>query len=164
MLTEQFLKDNLITAYFIDNDRQNIEITLRSEDKKSVFTEITPFDENNEQYKILTKFISLDELHENTYQKKKDERREFEEEVIRIAKRDGLLTVDKIKPEEYFSSVINYLTDNKSNEDQLFALKISVFENDTIINSDNNDIKKKIRQATTKPEVMLNALKIICGE
>ncbi len=163
MLTEEFLKDNLITAYFIDNDRENIEMMLRSEDKKSVFSEITPFDEDNEQYKILTKFISLDEIHENTYNKKKDERREFEEEVVRIAKRDGLINED-FNSEDYVTNMLKFLTNNPKNEDQLFSLKIAVFENDTIINSDNNDIKRKIRQATTKAEVMINALKIICGE
>ena len=163
MLTEEFLKDNLITAYFIDNDRENIEMMLRSEDKKSVFSEITPFDEDNEQYKILTKFISLDEIHENTYNKKKDERREFEEEVIRIAKRDGLIN-ENFNSEDYIENILKFLTNNPNNEDQLFALKLSVFENENIINSTNEELKRKIRQSTSKSEVMLNTLKIICGE
>ena len=163
MLTEEFLKDNLITAYFIDNDRENIEMMLRSEDKKSVFSEITPFDEDNEQYKILTKFISLDELHENTYQKKKDERREFEEEVIRIAKRDGLIS-DSINNEEYFTNMLKVIVKDESNEDQLFALKLALFEVDKIRDSQNTEIKKKIRAGSKKSEVLLNALKIICEE
>lgn len=163
MLTEEFLKDNLMTAYFIDNDRENIEMMLRSEDKKSVFTEITPFDENNDQYKILTKFISLDELHENTYQKKKDERREFEEEVIRVAKRDGLIS-DSINNEEYFTNMLKVIVKDESNEDQLFALKLALFEVDKIRDSQNTEIKKKIRAGSKKPEVLLNALKIICEE
>tara|TARA_Y100000004_G_scaffold168691_1_gene202306 strand:+ start:515 stop:1006 length:492 start_codon:yes stop_codon:yes gene_type:complete len=163
MLTEEFLKDNLITAYFIDNDRENIEMMLRSEDKKSVFSEITPFDEDNEQYKILTKFISLDEIHENTYQKKKDERREFEEEVIRIAKRDGLIS-DSINNEEYFTNMLKVIVKDESNEDQLFALKLALFEVDKIRDSQNTEIKKKIRAGSKKSEVLLNALKIICEE
>ena len=51
MLTEEYLKNNLITAYFIDNERKNIEMLTRSEDQKSVFPTILPFDENNEQYR-----------------------------------------------------------------------------------------------------------------
>jgi len=163
MLTEEFLKNNLINAYFIDNERKNIEMVVRSQDQKSVFTEITPFDENNEQYKILIKNISLDQLHENTYQKKKDERREYEEEVIRIAKRDGLIS-DNINNEEYFTNMLKVIVKDESNEDQLFALKLALFEVDKIRDSQNTEIKKKIRAGSKKPEVLLNALKIICEE
>jgi hypothetical protein len=163
MLTEEFLKDNLINAYFIDNERKNIEMVVRSQDQKSVFTEITPFDENNEQYRILIKNISLDQLHENTYQKKKDERREYEEEVIRIAKRDGLIS-DNINNEEYFTNMLKVIVKDESNEDQLFALKLALFEVDKIRDSQNTEIKKKIRAGSKKPEVLLNALKIICEE
>ena len=91
MLTEKFLKDNLITAYFIDNERQNIEMLVRSDKKNSVFTEILPFDEKNEQYKNLIKIINLDQLHELTYQKKKEEKKEFETMAIGIAKKSGLV-------------------------------------------------------------------------
>ena len=142
MLTEEFLKGNLINAYFIDNEKKNIEMVLRSQDQKSVFTEITPFDENNEQYRILIKNISLDQLHENTYQKKKDERREYEEEVIRIAKRDGLIS-DNINNGEYFTNMLKVIVEDESNEDHLFALKIALFEVEDIRDSQNTEIKKK---------------------
>ena len=33
MLTEEYLKDHFITAHFIDNERQNIEILMTNEDK-----------------------------------------------------------------------------------------------------------------------------------
>ena len=163
MLTEEFLKGNLINAYFIDNERKNIEMVLRSQDQKSVFTEITPFDENNEQYRILIKNISLDQLHENTYQKKKDERREYEEEVIRIAKRDGLIS-DNINNGEYFTNMLKVIVEDESNEDHLFALKIALFEVEDIRDSENIELKKNIRQSKSKAEILLNALKIICKE
>ena len=35
--------------------------------------------------------MSLDQLHESAYQKDKNERRLFEEQVIRIAQKDGLI-------------------------------------------------------------------------
>lgn len=163
MLTEEFLKGNLINAYFIDNEKKNIEMVLRSQDQKSVFTEITPFDENNEQYRILIKNISLDQLHENTYQKKKDERREYEEEVVRIAKRDGLIS-DNINNGEYFTNMLKVIVEDESNEDHLFALKIALFEVEDIRDSENIELKKNIRQSKSKAEILLNALKIICKE
>ena len=55
MLTEEYLKDNFLTAYFIDSERQNIEVQTTTEDKKGVFTTIIPYDENGEQFKALSK-------------------------------------------------------------------------------------------------------------
>ena len=68
-LTEKYLKDNLITAYFVDNERKNIEVLTTSEDKKITLSTIIPFDENFVSFKALTKFINIDQLHELTHKK-----------------------------------------------------------------------------------------------
>ena len=49
MITEEYLKDNFLTAYFIDQERKNIEIQTTTEDKKKVFTTIIPFEEGHHQ-------------------------------------------------------------------------------------------------------------------
>ena len=150
MLTEEYLKDNLITAYFVDANRQNIEMVVRSEDKKSVFTEITPFDENSEQYKVLTKFISLDELHELTYKKKVDERKEYEENMLRIAKDEGLILENNKIDTKFFNLLVKTIFEERSEDkEELFTLKIALFELDKIKNSKNTELKTKLRKAQT---------------
>ena len=67
MLTEKYLKDHFIDAYFIDEERQNIEILATSEDKKKVLPTIIPFKEENPMFKALKSVMSVDELHERTY-------------------------------------------------------------------------------------------------
>ena len=52
-VTEEYLKDNFLTAYFIDSERQNIEIQATSEDKKKVYTYIIPYDEIEMSIKLL---------------------------------------------------------------------------------------------------------------
>src|SRR6056300_99048 len=95
-------KENLIGAYFIDNDRKNIEVLTTSDNKKQVIPTIIPFDENNPSFKELTSVITVDDLHENTYQKKKAEQKIFETKVMEIAKKDGLLLDDtKIDSKSY---------------------------------------------------------------
>ena len=161
MLTEEYLKDHFIDAYFIDNERQNIEILATTEDKKKVFPTIIPFDEANDMFKALKSVMSVDELHENTYKKKKEERKLFEEQLVRIAKKDGLV-FDELKIDtKFFPTLINAIVDNGDNEDHLFALKLALFEVDEIRDSDNNELKAKVRKGKTKVEVLLNALKII---
>ena len=161
MLTEEILKEHLITAYFIDNERQNIEVLTRSQDGKKVIPTIIPFDNNNPDYLNLTKFINLDQLHELTYQKNKKEKELFENQIIEIAKRDGLLTDHTKLDSSFFKTLVETIFKEEENEDHLFALKLALFEVEKIINSSNDELKKKLRQAKTKVEALQVAIELI---
>ena len=154
-------KENLIGAYFIDNDRQNIEILTTSEDKKQIIPTILPFDENNHMFKELTSVVSVDQLHENTYQKKKDEQKIFEEKVMQIAKKDGLLLDDTKIDSNSFAKVVKAIFEQGENEDQLFALKLALFEQPEIRDSKNDELKKKLRQSKNKIDTLKVAFEII---
>ena len=158
-----FNKDNFVEASFIDNERQNIEILTKSEDGKTVIPTVIPYDENNDMFKELMTIKTIDQLHEDTYNKKKEEGRAFKEEMIRIAREDGILGTE-INKEKYFSEIVNLITKDQENEDHLFALKLALFEVEDIRDSENIELKKNIRQSKNKAEVLLNALKIICKE
>tara|TARA_E500000178_G_scaffold306676_1_gene319077 strand:+ start:632 stop:1111 length:480 start_codon:yes stop_codon:yes gene_type:complete len=154
-------KENLIGAYFIDNDRQNIEILTTSEDKKQIIPTIIPFDENNPSFKELTSVITVDDLHENTYQKKKQEQKIFETKVMEIAKKDGLLVDDTKIDSKYYNKLVSAIFTDPDNEDQLFALKIALFELEKIKDSKNNEMKKKLRQSKNKIDTLKVAFEII---
>ena len=161
MLTKEYLKDNYIDSYFIDEDRKNIEILCSDTDKKSVFPTIIPFNEENETFKALMTVSSIDDLHERTYTKKKDERKLFEEQLIRIGKKDGFVTEEGKIDNAFFPTLVKAIVDNPDNEDHLFSLKLALFEVDKIRDSQNTELKSVIRKGKTKVEVLLNALKII---
>ena len=161
MLTKEYLKDHFVDAYFIDNERQNIEILATSEDKKQVFPTIVPFDENNHMFQALKSKMSVDELHENTYKKKQEERKLFEEQVVRIAKKDGLVFDEYKLDTKFYPTLVKAIVENQDNEDHLFALKLALFEVDKIRDSENTELKTNIRKGKTKVEVLLNALKLI---
>lgn len=160
MITEEYLKKHFYSAYFIDNDRQNIEILTTSEDGKSMIPTIIPFDENNVQYQALSKFMSLEDLHEATYQKKKDEQKHFEDQVIKIAKRQGLVLDAHKLDTKFFPLVVKAIFED-NNEDHLFAMKIALFELDKIKNAPNDDKKKKLRLAKTKIQALEAAFELI---
>src|SRR5210317_331484 len=109
MLTEEFLKDNFLTAYFIDNERKNIEVQTTAEDKKSVFTTIIPYEENNPQYQALSKYMNIDQLHESTYQKNKTEQEQFEKSVLKIAEKQGLLLNKEKLGTDFYPAIIKSL-------------------------------------------------------
>ena len=167
MLTKEVLKDNFIDAYFIDEDRKNIEVLTKSEDGKKVIPTIIPFEKPDktgtigESMDALKTVMSVDELHERTYQKKKDERKLFEEQLMRIAKKEGLVLDDSQKPETLFPLIVKTITEDQENEDHLFALKLALFEVDKIRDSANVDVKTEMRSGTTKAQVLSAALKLI---
>ena len=160
MITEEYLKDNFLTAYFVDNERMNIEIQTTTEDKKSVFTTIIPFKEENPQYQALNKFMSLDQLHESTHEKTKTEHELYKEQALKYAKDAGLVG-NEIAKDNYFSEIVKLITEDQENEDHLFALKLAVFEIDAVKESVDIEKKKLVRQSKTKADLVYNTLSII---
>ena len=154
-------KENLIGAYFIDDDRKNIEVLTTSEDKKQVIPFILPFDENNISFKELTSTITVDDLHENTYQKKKAEQKIFEQKVIEIAKKDGLMLDDTRIDSNSYNKLVKAVFEQGENEDQLFALKIALFELPSIRDSKDEELKKKLRQTKNKIDTLKIAFDIV---
>jgi hypothetical protein len=159
-LNDDYLKENLITAYFIDNERKNIEVLTTSEDKKTTLSTIIPYDENFVSFKSLIKFISVEQLHELTYKRNKEAREVFEKKVIEIATRDGLINkIDRVTS-DIFPLLVKAIFEDE-NDDHLFALKLSLFELDKVKNSTNEEVKIHLRKAKTKVEALQAAFDLI---
>ncbi len=154
-------KDNLISAYFIDNERKNIECLLKS-DVDKVYTQIIPFDVKNDMYKMLMEIVSLDDKHEVTYEKKKEERKIFEQKVKEIAKKEGLIKqiIENVDP-DFFKLLFDFLlSDKQEHIDRLFNFKIFIFEQDVVKNSKNETAKTAIRKSKTPLEALDNFIVI----
>ena len=165
-INEEYLKDHFITAYFIDNERKNIEVVCNKPDFKSVFTSIVRYEDGDAQWEELKKVTNIDFIHESTYQKKKDERREFEKTVLRIAEKEGLIFEFENKKIDvkFYPKILSAMLEDIDNTDHVFALKLALFENKTISESKDNEGKKKLRQAKDKLSVLQTAISIIQGK
>ena len=158
MLTKELLSTNLITAYFIDNERKNIEVLTSTPNKKEVNAMIIPFNEDNEDYKNLIEYIDLDKLHEITYQKIKNDRAEFEAQIVDIAKKEGLIFDQNKIDTKFYPYLVKSIFEDKGNADHLFALKLALFEIDDVRDSDNMEQKTAIRKSKTKIEAIKAAI------
>ena len=161
-----FTKDNFYTAYFIDNNRENIEVLIKKEDFRpgnlSVMSIVIPFNEENDQYKKLLEMCSLDQLHENTWEKKKIEREDYVLQVKKIAEEEGLIKqiVENVDS-DFFILMFDFLLSNKQEHiDRLFNFKIHLFEQDIVKNCKDEDIKSSIRKAKTPIEALKYFLQI----
>ena len=70
MLTEEYLKNHFITAYYIDNDRKMIEIQCRNDDDHKIIPYVIEQDPNTHTPQTLMKFISEEELLNITHDRK----------------------------------------------------------------------------------------------
>ena len=161
MLTEEYLKDHFITAHFCDNERKNIEILMTNEDRSATIPYYIPFDEKDVKFQALQTVMTLYQLHEATYQKKKDERRDFENTVLEIAKKDGLIMDSNKIDTKFYPRVVEAIFGDEENLDHVFALKLAIFELDAIKDTKKEDLKKKLRQSKTKREIIATACEIL---
>ena len=148
---------NYITAHFIDNERKNIHVLLKSDDETSVYPYILAYNPDDPICKEFLKLCSLDQLHENTYVKKQEERKDFVNQVKRIAQKEGLLkTIIENVDSEFMTLMMDFLLSNKKEHiDRLFNFKIFLFEQDIVKHA-----KESKKTAIRKSKTPLEALKI----
>ena len=151
-------KKNYLTASFIDNERKTIEVLLKSDDGKAVNPFILEYDPDNSICKQLLSVVTLDELHEITWEKKKDERKNFEAMVKKVAVKEGLMKrITADIDSDFFKLLMKFLLSNKQEHiDRLFNFKIFLFEQDIMKNSKNEDLKTAVRKSKTPLEALDN--------
>jgi hypothetical protein len=153
-----FNEENFITANFIDNERKTIEVLLKSDDGTAVNPYILEYDVDNSICQELLKLCSLDQLHENTYSKKQEERKAYISQVKKIAQKEGLIDqiIEEVNP-KFIELMMDFLLSNKKEHiDRLFNFKIHLFEQDIVKNCKDQSLKSAIRKSKTP----LEALKI----
>ena len=152
-----------IDAYFTNNERTVVSI-LWENDKKEVVEETVLAEANEAGWENLLNQpeVTIDKLHERTVNRNREQRAIFEEQVVEIAKRDGLIyDGDVINTDLYkmfVKTVFNSELTEKEVKEQLFMFKLALFELDKIKESDNREMKAALRKAETLPI----ALKIGC--
>jgi len=105
--------------------------------------------------------MNLDQLHESTYQRVKNERRLFEEQVIRIAQKDGLIMDSERIDTKFYPTLVTSLFEDQDNADHVFALKLALFELDAIKNSENEEAKKELRKSKDKLDILSAAIQCL---
>ena len=153
-------KKNYVVAKFIDEDRKNIEILLKDGDITR--PHIIEADEDNSDYQDLLKIISLDDLHEQTHNINKAESEAFKEFALGIAKEGGLIQQEEnLEKTKMYPTLVEVMFNNDDNEDDVFALKLALFEVEKIRESKNTALKTKLRKAKSKIEVLRFAFDIV---
>ena len=153
----------MIDAYFTNEQRTVVNV-LWENDKKEVVEETVLVEANEPAWENLLNQpnVTLDNLHERTVNRNREQRAIFEQQVVEIAKRDGLIyDGDHINTDVYkmfVRTIFNNKLDDKEVKEQLFMFKLALFELDKIKDSEDRETKAALRKAETLPA----ALKIAC--
>ena len=152
----------IYTAHYIDNEQTTIEVLLGTDETGVFDSKVIPYDPTEDNCKAVLGVIDDAQLMENTYVRRKAEKQAMIDVAVAVAKGDGV-DLDPVLLESdsgYWPKVVSALFTDIENEDHLFALKLALYENEKIRDSENADLKAELRQGKTKADVLLAALKI----
>lgn len=143
-----------VDAYFTNNDRTHLKTLWKENDGNTIRPYFINIEEDPDVYKKFMNMqkITVDELDERTFQSIKSQRKQYEDLVWDIAKREELIT-EKSKTElwDIFAEI---LFEQGTDNELLFKLKLMMFEKDHVKNSEDRALKGKLRKAKTLVEVI----------
>ena len=166
----EITKDNFVSARFCDNDRTQIEVFVKGDKENEVFPHIIELNENHPDYINLKSIVTLPEIHDYTDKWCTEQRRRFKEELIDIAKKEGIIKVSKssspnvqeveVKVEHTLEELISKIFveeidyNNEDIKEQMFKAKLAAFELPHVKESDNRELKAKLRKSETFKDIV----------
>ncbi len=171
-------KETFDRAEFVNNDRTVVKIYWKNpEGHSNSDVELDHFTINLEdktsdgkEHPYITKLFeltTLDEMHENTWSRVKNEQKMWREFAIKLAKDEGLIidpvayydsdTQSSKLDTKFFGQTLQLIFDNFDEEKQkedLFIVKLAAFELDMVKSSSDRERKTKLRKAKTPFEVL----------
>lgn len=159
--------DNFIRAEFTNNERTHVRVYFHRPESEGRGEFDFIYDEDHKYTKALLKLTDLDTMHEFTYKRIKQEERYFKEFAVRVGREQGLL----IDPVAYYdaetqSSKVDTKFysyglklffedfDEATQKEDLFIVKLAAFELDLVKESDDREMKSKIRKAKNPIEIL----------
>ena len=139
-----------ITAYFTNNERTVVESLWSNDELGTIRTFELTAEEDNPHWIELLKHITIDELHERTYKFIRERNRDYEEEIIRIAKERGLIyDINDIDSQLYevLAKILFKEYNPKKDKEKLFMFKLQIFELDFVKQCTDNDLKRNLRKS-----------------
>ena len=134
----------LVTAFYDDVSHNDIQTWWEDKDDSSIVrVQMIPNDPTQTVYKNLIKLITVKQIEENTV------------EVLKTRAED-LAALDQPVPEKIYIDRIDYdsLIKQKLSDEDLFKLKMLVFETEVMIDSKDRTLKSKIRKSKDPLEVI----------
>lgn len=152
-----------LTARFSNNARTTVEVLWEDEEQNQVATYHEAID-GDAAWEEIKENISIDAIHENTYNYIKASQETYKQQILAYAKQDGLLYDIKGTDTSVYKVLIEKLFepfDPEANKEDLFLVKLQIFEQDAIKKSKDRKKKADLRKAKTIAEAIKYAIMIL---
>lgn len=136
-----------VRAHFSNNDRTTVESFWTDGDVERV--EYIEAKEGDPNWENLLTHISLDDLHDSTFNYIKQTQKAFENQAIQIAKDQGILQnfQDKTLINETIINSLFGKDDDGDSKNNLFVFKLKLFELDFVKECKKRKLKSDLRKA-----------------
>ena len=145
-----------ISARFTNDSKTTIQARWQDNNDETIFrNSYVEVDENNLHYKNLLELISEDDIHENTVRAWRQEREQYDQLLVDIAKTTGDW-VDVNDDAKFLERLVVLLAKSESEIDneEIFKFKLAVFDHPKVADSKNRKLKASLRKAKTYIEVV----------
>ena len=145
-----------LTARFVDRTHSTVEALWKHNDEDyNIRTEVVVRDEESTKWKNLLKNITLEQLLRNTFDHNEADEKQLREFVKSIYPPEVITEVHErtVEIEKKWFDFEKLLNNELSDED-LFKLKILIFENEVMKKSNDRTMKTKIRKSKDPLEVL----------
>ncbi len=152
-----------LTAHFTDNERKTV-VSYWSDDLGSDLIESTiEVKEGDASWNDLLEHISINDIHSNTYEYIMDSQRLIKDQIAGIAKERGwVYDLEQTQDRQSYKAIVNSLFapfDSDTDKEQLFFIKLELFELPFIKKCKDRDAKKALRKAADP----VSAIELACN-
>ena len=156
-----FWEGKIADVVYANPELDTVKILWKDEDD-DYHEHYLEVNEEDDQFKALLEKVGYDDIDERTKAANEIVRQEFKTAFTDYAERMGM-NVDHIKnPEykdiDYFKFFINFDPESPENKERLFSLKLNIFEQDDVKNSDVSERTKSAKTAIRKSSDPIEAL------
>jgi len=151
---------DFVTARFTNNERDTI-LTTWSDGVKTVDSYCEAADRDAQYRDLIQNHCTLDQIHENTWTWIRNTREEIDDYIISVGKKRGMITsIGDGLSGDVWHLITKALFVEDIDKEQLFLLKLELFELDFIKACKDRSMKSKLRKAKTVLESISLAAEI----
>ena len=169
-----------IDATFLAEDRSIVEV-LWEDGEGTIYPEIVEVNPHDKTYVAFLEEaeINFDDIIDRTAEKNKAQRREFEFAAIMIGQQEGWIPKEEASAatgieikterqirEDVFTDLNDMIfskepADDRAVKEFMFMTKLWIFDHPKVVESDNKELKQKVRRAKTPYEMMKSAIELL---
>ena len=145
----------LNSARFVDSKHENIEAIWIDNDDKTVRSEFIYRDEDSHMYKNLMEHTDLETVMRYTFDYNEAQENDMKEAMKQMYPPEVIIeTHERVIELEKTHFEFEKLINNELSDEDLFRLKIIIFENESIKKSKDRKLKTSIRKSKNPLEIL----------